>query len=49
MSRWYTIIERYECRECGEEVSKSAATKGSCPHCGWNSKKQSAFDKRMRQ
>lgn len=43
MSRWYAVIKRFECRECGKEVSDVVL---SCPHCGWTDKKQQQFDKR---
>jgi predicted nucleic acid-binding Zn-ribbon protein len=47
MSKWYAVIENYECRECGARLARCDTVLKACPSCGWTDKKQNAFDEKV--
>jgi rubrerythrin len=47
VSKWYAVIERFECRDCGASLAGCDRILDRCPSCGWTDKKQTAFEEKF--
>jgi ssDNA-binding Zn-finger/Zn-ribbon topoisomerase 1 len=47
MSTWYLVKQSVECCECGFLAQYSASSNRFCPNCGWTSKQQTEFDRKL--